>query len=89
MLSIAIYALGIILGERQKIRNWSYCAKMNLAQQIWPLNKRRAANKMEKLFPTVIIILMVCAAVVYLCLGNLKKSIFWFSLATANSCVVY
>lgn len=53
---------------------------------------RNANNQLHmngKLFPTIIIILMVCAAVVYLCTGNVKSGIFWLSLAVANTCVVY
>lgn len=41
MIPAVAYFLGILLGERQKIRNWSYCARWSLRQQIWPLNKRR------------------------------------------------
>ena len=42
-----------------------------------------------KLFPTIIIALMVCAALVYLFKGEIKSAVFWIALAVANSCVVY
>lgn len=42
-----------------------------------------------KLFPTTIIVLMVCAALIYLVKGEIKSAVFWLALAVANSCVVY
>jgi hypothetical protein len=42
-----------------------------------------------KLFPTIIIILMVIASGICFWKHEIKQSIFWLSLAVANSCVTY
>ncbi len=44
---------------------------------------------MTKVFPTVIIVLMVIASVIYFYSGQVKQGVFWLALATANYCVVY
>lgn len=42
-----------------------------------------------KLFPTVLIILDLCAAITYLCNGDIKKVIYWLAAAVLTICVTY
>lgn len=44
---------------------------------------------MEKVFPTVLIVADVAAAIVYLCGGNVKMTIYWLAAATLTTCVTY
>jgi len=44
---------------------------------------------MDKVFPTIIIILMICAAIVYAYYKNWKMCGFWFSAAAVNFFVTY
>ena len=48
-------------------------------------NKKR----MEKIFPTILIALDVCAAVVYACGGDIRHMIYWVAAATLTACVTY
>lgn len=40
-----------------------------------------------KIFPIVLIVLDVCAAVVYLAGGDLKRAVYWSAAATLTLCV--
>lgn len=42
-----------------------------------------------KFFPTVLIILDVCAAVVYLTHGDMRKFVYWLSAAVLTTAVTY
>ena len=44
---------------------------------------------MTKLFPKILIILDVCAAVPYACNGNIRHMIYWLAAATLTACVTY
>ena len=44
---------------------------------------------MTKLFPTILIILEVCAAVPYACKGDIRHMIYWLAAATLTACVTY
>lgn len=44
---------------------------------------------MEKIFPTVLIVLDLCAAVVYACDGDSRRMIYWIAAATLTACVTY
>jgi len=44
---------------------------------------------MEKLFPTILIILDVCAAGVYLCNGDVRKTVYWIAAAALTTAVTY
>ena len=44
---------------------------------------------MEKVFPTLLIVLDVCAAVVYACGGDIRRMIYWVAAATLTACVTY
>lgn len=41
------------------------------------------------IFPSVLIILDICAAAVYLCGGDIKKAIYWIAAAVLNVCVTF
>lgn len=43
----------------------------------------------EYIFPTVLIVLDVCAAVPYAVRGNLRMAIYWLAAATLTACVTY
>jgi len=43
----------------------------------------------EKAFPTVLIVLDLCAAVVYACDGDIRHTIYWIAAATLTACVTY
>lgn len=45
--------------------------------------------KAECIFPTVLIALDVCAALVYAARGNWRMSIYWVAAATLTACVTY
>ncbi len=44
---------------------------------------------MEKVFPTILIALDLCAAVVYACDGDIRRMIYWVAAATLTACVTY
>ena len=44
---------------------------------------------MEKIFPTVLIILDFCAAIVYGVNGDLRHCIYWVSAGVLTICVTY
>lgn len=44
---------------------------------------------MTKLFPTILIILDVCAAIPYACKCDVKHAIYWLAAATLTACVTY
>jgi hypothetical protein len=44
---------------------------------------------MEKIFPTVLIVLDVCAAIVYTCLGDVRHAVYWFAAAVLTICVTF
>lgn len=41
------------------------------------------------IFPITLIILDVCAAVVYLYGGDIKKAVYWIAAAVLNICVTF
>jgi hypothetical protein len=43
----------------------------------------------EKWFPTLLIVLDVLASVVYLCHGDMRKMVYWFSAATLTAAVTF
>lgn len=43
----------------------------------------------EKLFPTVLMVLDVLAGVVYLCHGDVKRCVYWLAAATLTATVTY
>lgn len=45
--------------------------------------------KAEYIFPTVLIALDVCAALVYAARENWRMSIYWVAAATLTACVTY
>jgi hypothetical protein len=45
--------------------------------------------KSEYIFPTVLILLDILAAMPYLCKGNLRMMIYWLAAATLTACVTY
>lgn len=44
---------------------------------------------MTKIFPTILIVLDVCAAVPYACNGDVRHMIYWLAAATLTACVTY
>ena len=42
-----------------------------------------------KLFPTVLIIIDVCAAIPYAFRGDIRHTIYWLAAATLTACVTY
>jgi hypothetical protein len=51
--------------------------------------KQGEAMKSEYLFPTVLIILDVLAAIPYAAKGNMRMMIYWLAAATLTACVTY
>lgn len=43
----------------------------------------------EKLFPTLLIVLDVCAAIGYVPSGDWRKVIYWLAAAILTTCVTY
>lgn len=43
----------------------------------------------EKVFPTILIVLDLCAAVVYAYDGDIRRMIYWVAAATLTACVTY
>jgi len=44
---------------------------------------------MEKIFPTILIVLDVCAAVVYFSCGDIRHAVYWLAAATITASVTY
>jgi len=44
---------------------------------------------MEKIFPTILIVLDITSAVVYACGGDIRRMIYWVAAATLTACVTY
>lgn len=42
-----------------------------------------------KIFPTILIVLDVCAAVPYALKGDFRHTIYWLAAATLTACVTY
>ena len=42
-----------------------------------------------KLFPTILIVLDVCASLIYLSEGNLRRFVYWTSAAVLTATVTY
>ena len=42
-----------------------------------------------KVFPTILIVLSVCAGIVYLYHGDLRHTVYWLAAATLNAAVTY
>lgn len=45
--------------------------------------------KYEKLFPVLLVILDVCAAIGYIPAGDWRRVIYWLAAATLTTCVTY
>lgn len=45
--------------------------------------------RVEYIFPTILIVLDVCAAVPYAFRANLRMMIYWLAAATLTACVTY
>ena len=43
----------------------------------------------SKIFPTILIILDICAAIGYIPDGDWRKVVYWFAAAVLSFCVVY
>jgi hypothetical protein len=43
----------------------------------------------DQIFPTILIILDVCAAVIYLYDGDIRKTIYWIAAAVLTATVTY
>ncbi|HPC65297.1 MAG TPA: hypothetical protein P5175_10845 [Anaerohalosphaeraceae bacterium] len=43
----------------------------------------------EKLFPTLLIILDICAALAYIPTDNLRQVVYWLAAAILTTCVTY
>jgi hypothetical protein len=44
---------------------------------------------MEKLFPTILIVLDVAASITYLCYHDVRHCIYWLAAAVLTVCVTY
>jgi len=44
---------------------------------------------MEKIFPIVLIVLDVCAAGVYACIGDVRHAVYWLSAAVLTATVTF
>lgn len=42
---------------------------------------------MEKLFPVILIVLDVCASVVYMCSGDVRRAVYWLAAGVLTLCV--
>ena len=47
------------------------------------------SNRMEKLFPTALIVLDVCAALAYVPGGDWRKVTYWLAAAVLTTCVTW
>jgi len=43
----------------------------------------------DKIFPTIIIVLMIGAGAMYMWEGNLRQTMYWFAAAVLNIAVTY
>ena len=43
----------------------------------------------EKLFPTLLIILDICAAIAYIPTGDWRRVVYWLAAATLTYCVTF
>ena len=43
----------------------------------------------EKLFPTLLIVLDICAAIAYIPTGDWRRVVYWFAAAVLTFCVTY
>lgn len=43
----------------------------------------------SKIFPTILIILSVCAGIIYAAHGDIRHAIYWFAAASLNAAVTY
>jgi len=41
----------------------------------------------EKFFPIILIVLDACAAIVYLCYGDIRRAIYWTAAGVLTICV--
>nr|BDD45333.1 hypothetical protein 10 [Elusimicrobiota bacterium] len=44
---------------------------------------------MEKVFPTILIVLDIAASIVYLVAGDIRRCVYWLAAATLTVCVTY
>lgn len=44
---------------------------------------------MTKIFPVILIVLDVTAGLVYLCHGDVRRTIYWIAAAVLTSCVTF
>lgn len=44
-------------------------------------------NHPEKIFPVMLILLNICAAIVYFSCGDVKRGVYWLSAAVLTTCV--
>ncbi len=51
--------------------------------------KREDLKGMSKLFPSIIIVLDLCAALVCACGGDWRRAVYWSAAATLTFCVTY
>ena len=45
--------------------------------------------KNHLIFPTILIVLSVCAGIVYALKGDARHAVYWFAAATLNAAVTY
>lgn len=45
--------------------------------------------RLEKIFPTLLIVLDVCAALAYLPSGDWRRVVYWLAAAILTTCVTY
>ncbi len=43
----------------------------------------------EKLFPTLLIIMDICAAIAYIPTGDFRRVVYWLAAATLTYCVTF
>lgn len=46
-------------------------------------------TKVEKIFPTILLVLDVCAAIVYAFSGDVRHTVYWLAAALLTACVTY
>lgn len=45
--------------------------------------------RLEKLFPTLLIVLDICAALAYVPAGDWRRVVYWLAAAILTTCVTY
>lgn len=45
--------------------------------------------KLEKLFPTLLIVLDICAALAYMPAGDWRRIVYWLAAAVLTACVTF